>query len=345
MVELALRYVVDPGLAGEKLWISARDDDHPSLSAAVARLCSEFPFSWGNCYPTDPTGLLPIRTQDPQTGQAWYCVAYDEKRRATGSDPDREYQAAIVGDSFAFGEGVKETDTLGYLMNQRYPKVNYRSYAAPAAGIEDVVETCRKLLLLAPEVRSIIYVYNLNDVLLSRAVAGRQKYIVDFQNFRPSQARTGEGRIAKALGWSRLYALTRRAWVVHRESALTTRNYQDMYLGDANRSEFAATMDALKVVNDMAFDRGVSFAVVVHPLLHKDLLGRYPFEAVHGAIMLACRERGVPCLDGYEAFRDFFSLRSFAVNPLDYHPNGLSNRNLVDYIRESGFLDDTARVR
>jgi hypothetical protein len=345
LVELGLRFAVDPGLDGEKLWIGDMGQNrHPQLSAAVARQCREFPFSWGNCYPTDPTGLLPITAKDPQTGRTWHCVAYDEKRRAAGYDPGREHQAAIVGDSFAFGEGVKETDTLGYLMNQEYPTVNFRSYAGSGADIEQVSDTSTRILLLAPAVRSIVYIYNLNDVMLSPEIRGRQKYIVDFQNVRQSLDGRDQGPAAKALAWSRFYALARKAWVVRRESALTTRNYEDMYFSGANRSEFVASMDMLKEINEMARDRGVSFAVVVHPLLYRDLLGRYPFEDVHGAIVRACRERGVPCLDGYEAFRGFPSMKPFAVNPLDYHPNGRSNRILVDYIRRQGFLDDAGRV-
>jgi hypothetical protein len=345
LVELGLRYAFDPGLDGEKVWVGDHPNArNPSLDAAVAQSCREFPSWWGNCYPTDPTGLLPITTRDPLTGRTWHCVAYDLKSRATGYDPDREYQAAIVGDSFAFGEGVKETDTLGYLLNRKYPRVNFRTYADSGMNIGQVEETCSRILLLAPAVRSIVYVYNLNDVLLSREVGDLQKVIVDFQNLFLHRAKAGQGPIAAALERSKLYVLLRKAWVVRRESALATGNYQDMYLSEANRSEFFATMDVLKGINETARARGVSFAVVVHPLLNKDLFGRYPFEGVHAAIMAACRERGVPCLDGYEAFRDFSSFGSLVVNPLDYHPNGRSNRILADYIRGSGFLDDSGRV-
>ena len=339
--EYALRRTAHEGLYWQKVEVNNDNrtwEGYRPLAQAVTSVCKDFEFSSGHCYPSDATGRLPLKVLNPYDGYYWYCVPYNEKQRRQGYNPDRKRQIALVGDSFVFGEGVKETDTLGHLLNETYPESNFQNWGVRGASIDTVVKQCKKIIISAPAVDEVIYFYNLNDVRMSKMVNSQQKHIIDFQNIRWFKDEERCGTIVKMISKSALFSLVRKAWVLQRESFLTIQNYKDMYLSERNRQEFLTTMDDIRSIKDMLAARGISFRIIIYPLLYKDLLGRYPFERIHAVITSACHERGVLCLDGYVPFKRYYSLKRFAVNPLDYHPNGLSNREIVYYVHEKGFI-------
>ncbi len=85
-------------------------------------------------------------------------------------------------------------------------------------------------------------------------------------------------------------------------------------------------------MNKFARLQGIKFYVVIYPLFYKDRLGRYPFNDIHRRLMDACAEQGITCFDAYQPFKKYYSLKRFIVHPVDYHPNGLANRVIVDYL-------------
>lgn len=334
--EYTLQKTVIEGLSGHKIWVGEQGNskNYPLLTPVLAAACKDFEFTSGNCYPSDPTGRFPLKVMNPYDGNYWYCVSYNKKQRHQGYNPGRKRQIALVGDSFVFGEGSKETDTLGYLLNEKYPQINFQNWGKGGANIDEVVKQGKNVIESLPAVDEVIYFYNLNDVRMSKMMSSRQKHIIDFQNTQWLIDEERSGNLERVLSKSALFSLVRKIWVIKRESYLTVQNYKDMYLSETNRQEFLSTMDDIQSIKDMLAARGISFRMIIYPLLYKDLLGRYSFEPVHAAIINACHERGIICLDGYIPFKSYYSLKRLAVHPLDYHPNGLSNRKLVDYIHK-----------
>lgn len=234
---------------------------------------------------------------------------------------------------------MKETDTLGYLFNETYPEINFQNWGKSAKNIDGVAEQCKKIIKSVPAVEEVIYFYNLNDVRMSKIMSIKQKHIIfAFHNINWVNDNKSYGTFERLLFKSALFSSCRKVWIIKRESSLSIKNYKDMYLNESNRQEFLSTMDEIRSMKDMLAAHGISFRVVIYPLLHKDLLGRYPFESIHAAIINACNVRGIECLDGYAPFKKYYSLKKFAVHPLDYHPNVLSNRELVDYIYKENFI-------
>ena len=323
VAEYALRKTAIEGLSGNKIWVGEGPDSkyYKSLAQEVAAECRDFEFTSGNCYPSDASGRLPLKVINPYDGNYWYCVSYNKKQRRQGYNPNRKRQIALVGDSFTFGQGVKETDTLGYLLNETYPEINFQNWGKSAADINTVTEICKDIIKSVPSVEEVIYFYNLNDVLMSEEISSQQKDIIDFQNVRWWRDEQRYGTLEKVLSKSTLFSLVRRIWVVNRESTLTIQNYKDMYLSKSNRKEFLSTIDEIQTIKDTLAARVISFRMIIYPLLHKDLLGRYPFESIHAVIINECNKRGIICLDGYVPFKSYYSLKKFAVHPLDYHPN------------------------
>lgn len=341
VAEYVLRRMNIEGLSGYKLYLRKNVKSEYDMSSKPQMIVEgkEFRFDDGNCYPSDPVGCLPIKSINPHDGNYWYCVTYDDKQRLQGYNPNRQRQIAFVGDSFAFGDGVKETDTLGYLLNEYYPKINFQNWGKKGANIDDVNKKCQEIIETVPLVSEVIYFYNLNDVRMSKMINDQhEKLMVDFQNIRWSRDEKRHGTILKILSRSVLFSLTRRVWVINKENIRTIQNYRDMYLSEQNRQEFLSTMDDIRSMKNMLAARGISFRMVIYPLLYKDMLGQYPFESIHAEIIKACKERGITCLDGYVPFTRYYSLKCFIVHPLDYHPNGLCNRKLVGYIHEKYFI-------
>ncbi|MCE5211260.1 MAG: hypothetical protein LLG40_06880 [Deltaproteobacteria bacterium] len=342
VTEYALRRVVVEGLSGEKIWIvKSMDDDETNyfLSKALVAACKDFTFSVGNCYTSDPTERLPFKIINPDDGKQWYCVPYNVMQRHQGYHPERKRQIVLVGDSFVFGQGVKESDTLGYLLNEKYPEINFQNWGENGANIDTVAQKCKDIIKSEQAIDEVVYFYNLNDVRMSETVNIKLRNIVnDFQNVRWINDEEPYGIIVKPLSKSALFSLIRKTWVIKRESSLTAQTYKDMYLSEYNRQEFLSTMDCIQSIKDMLAARGISFRMIIYPLMYKDLTGSYPFARVHAEIISECNKRGIPCLDGYVPFKNYYSLKKFAVHPLDYHPNGLSNREIVDYIHETNFI-------
>ena len=57
-------------------------------------------------------------------------------------------------------------------------------------------------------------------------------------------------------------------------------------MSEKNRKEFISTMDNIRSMKEMLEAQGISFRVIIHPLLYKDMLGRYPFESIHSTILM-----------------------------------------------------------
>lgn len=343
IAEYVLRSVTIEGLSGHKMYLGEVDSHfNIALKPYAVVEGKVFVYDRGHCYPSDPTGYLPLKVVNPYDGKYWHCVLYDKEQRRQGYNPARKRQIAIVGDSFVFGQGVKESDTLGYILNDTYPQINFQNWGKFNANIIDVAEKCKEIISSVPAVEEVVYFYNLNDVLMSEKVRSRQKSIIDFQNVRWSDDEQRKSPLVNMLSKSALFSLVRKACVIKWESILTTQNYKDMYLSESNRKEFLSTMDNIRSIKDSLAEHGISFRVVIYPLMHKDMLGRYPFAPIHQAVINECQKRNVACLDGYAPFESYYSMKRFAVHPVDYHPNGLSNRLLVNYIHKKNFITEKA---
>lgn len=321
LVDVALRAFLPVQYTGEKTFFEGKDG------------------SWGHCYPYYRGTSLPLRRIDPNSGRDAACVLYDPAARARGFFPERRDLFLVVGDSFAFGEGVPDTETLGYLLGEKVQQFNFITYGLPGADVSFVANAMKTAFETHPDIRNVLYFYNLNDVLMSKKIAGEQKFIVDFQNVRWFNTDAPSSAFRRILEKSAALRLLERAVVLRRESALTVRNYRDMYDAGKNGQKLAETFETLASMNKFAAGRGAALTVVIYPLLYRELSGEYPFRDIHRTIEAFCVKYGVTCVDGLGAFDAVGDIRSLIVHPLDYHPNATANRLMVDYLVGLEFSD------
>jgi len=290
-----------------------------------------------NCYSTNPRKYFPLTATEERSGRKVYCVAYNMAKRREGFFPARKEQTALVGDSFTFGEGVKDEDTLAYLLDARFPSINFRNFGAPGADIPDVRQAVSGILTNEKQIRNIIYFYNLNDIIRCKELEDKQRSIIDFENVRWGMIRNNS--LTSILSQSALFRLSQKAFVLRRQTRLTIKNYQDMYFGGVNSKELEASLQMLAEMNTLAEENGVRFFVVIYPLLYKDGRGAYPFTGIHRLLAGFCGDHGIRCVDGAHAFDGFPDMRKFIVHAVDYHPNESANRRMIDYLMRTHEFD------
>jgi len=286
------------------------------------------------CYTSDPHNYYPYTLWDEELQQYVYCLTYDYKIKREGAFPDRPKSVALIGDSFVEGQGLREEDTLAYFMSQKYREYNFRNYGQGGAYIDQIMVRHEQIIEAYPKVKTIIYFYNLNDLMKSRKVHQRHKYIVDFENIFWRSAGEDRSQLPDYIKDSTLYHLWRKARILTHESKMTVRHYHECYFGEDNQEARNRSMDILLDMQRLAQEHDIKFYLVIYPLLYKDMWGRYPFVAIHQYIMDFCRMHGVACIDAYPAFEEYYSLKKFTVHEIDYHPSGLSNRTVVDYLAQ-----------
>lgn len=320
----------------------------------------------GNCYSTPPDAPVLYNLGERidrsiiESALTWpeisaltatpYCLLYHREERWRGLDPSRKRTVSFLGDSFTFGEGVGFPDTLAARFAKRFPGVNVRNLGSLGANIEAVF-----VHQLTPELHresppdAMVYFYNMNDVLLGEDRKKQERLVYDFQNVRIDWVTFDEQNQIYSyyppgwatLSWSALYRAAVKAFVLRTESRLTQEEYLRNYDPEVNAAGLLATEELFGAMAYRSKERQVPLAVVIYPLLHKDLFGDYPFRACHDRVLEMCRDAGIElCLDGLHAFDDSRSLSAFRVHPVDYHPNGKANERLIDWISTQGELLD-----
>jgi len=258
--------------------------------------------------------------------RAPHCILQSLSDRMAGPYPDRKVQAAVIGDSFAYGEGIPPEETVSHLLSQKLPEVNFRNLGAAGANLEANRARLQDTLKI-PAVSSIIYLYNLNDVFLTNDPPPDMVMYPELTPLYP--------------GWKerfRLVGIVRRLWLEQRRSALVTRAYLHRYTAPAAKARLDRAFNVLALMEQETRESGRPFLVVIYPLLHKTIWGGYAFEPAHRKVMAFCRDRHIRCVDGYDAFRADRSMAAYRIHRADSHPNGRANARLVDHLISTGSI-------
>jgi len=314
----------------------------------------------GHCYSSDPQNAFPLDLESARDRQtlarvvrhyrptsssyeeprlldieylrraAPHCVLYDAERRRAGFFPRRRRQVAIVGDSFTFGEGVANEQTLGYLLGRAFPEINFRNLGVPGINAPLVQDRVRDHLGAWPAVPTVIYFYNLNDALVPDGVDHNSYCVIgDFLCEALSDPDQGSSRL---LELSSILSLLQRQRRLQERTQRVLWGFQEAYFGKRNKPYLRDTLAVLSSMHRELKSHGGRLHVVIYPVLFRAAEGEYPFLRIHGLLMEACKRRGLSCLDGYRAFAGPATWSTYRVHPADSHPNGRANWRLVQYL-------------
>ncbi len=319
----------------------------------------------GKCYPSDPREYFPFDLSSEEgfaalgpliadvtdvpgavslaeridylRQRAPHCNNIELRRLNGGPHPDRGRRMLIVGDSFAFGEGLRIEDTLGYVMGEREADYNFPNMAWPGSSTETVLDVARSPL----GSEAVLYFYNINDVALSEPLLHRRDRLHDEIREAKAAARGwADAEVSTVCRYSRVCRLLRfREWEMQRSGA-AIEYYRDIYLDDENRAPRRRTFDQLGSLAAALAEDDVRLVVAMFPLFYKAPFTDYPLRDVHELVGRELRGRGVEFIDLLPAFDRHIWWQKFMVHPLDRHPSAEAIEIAGGYV-----LDELLTIR
>ncbi len=313
----------------------------------------------GKCYPSDPHDYLPhdLRTQPDGAGLApiiadvsdvpdtWevgrkvgflrekapFCNNIELARLNQGSHDQRQRRALIIGDSFAFGEGLRLEDTLGFELAERYGDFNFPNMAWPGSSIETLFEVTK----VPRDVEAVLYFYNINDVSRTIELIHRRDHLHDRirEAMMAGEDAVGTGASPYCTYSKLCWMLQLRRWEEQRSQA-TIEYYRELYFGEENREPRERTFDRIAEMKAALAERSIRFVVVMFPLYYKAPFGEYPFRGIHELVAAELARREVEFVDLLPAFEDYSSWYRFTVHPLDRHPSAEAIEVTADYLAQ-----------
>ncbi len=314
----------------------------------------------GKCYPSDPAGYFPY---DLRREEDWrklaptvtavsglpggrplaeqlahlraavpHCTNIELVPLNKGPAPQRQREVAVIGDSFAFGEGLRLEDTIGFRLAEVFAHYNFPNLAWPGVAVDTLfeVETMDPL----PEV--VLYFYNINDVLRSESFDER--------------IRAAERRLAERSGigwrrceWSRTCRLLANRWRQAEKSRATIEYYRELYFAAGNEVHRQRSFAAIAALEKKLEGGGSRLVVAMFPLFYKPLFGDYPFTEIHRLVAAEVKRLGIEMIDLLPAYRRYLSWNGLIAHPLDRHPSAEAIDVAARYLGETLRLPGSKR--
>jgi len=306
-----------------------------------------------DCYPSNPRhyflrtvpddwpGAMLLETEHytaidmKRLSRTPYCVDFSnnaEGYRGPLQAPARApntFRVLAVGDSFTYGEGVKDADTmpaqLQRVLQERHPElaVEVVNLGEPGVNTEKEIITLRARMGLDPDVVLLDYV--LNDAFRVAAIDVKKHAADDLVMFRPGRIEKPKGLKRWLRKYSRLYALIAARLDQRRIHHGTKAWYSEAFDRSKNAEGMAKTERMIATFVGEARSHGAVVLTVVYPILYQ-LGDDYPFAPAQRELEAMLDRVGVPWLDlGKTAFARR-SAADLVVHAVDHHPNEIGQR-------------------
>ena len=303
----------------------------------------------GHCYSSDPRDYFPIDLRQAEhynkikkvfdarpalfpleklRQYTPHCVLYDHWLRFEGTQPSAERTILAIGDSFTFGEGLRDEDTLTALLGAKRKDLNLINLGKSGFFIDRINSNLRTYLERHPSPAAILYFYNVNDLQMTDAVYKRYRNAGDLQSIRWARLK----QLPKLFTESQLVTLAYTAFSIRQQTSRTVENYHDMYFSDENAGPRRKSLIELEKIAAQARGANAELFVLLYPLIYKDFWGHYPFNDVHQFMLEESAKQKISAIDLLPAFENFSSMDELRVHPADFHPNEQANRQVISYL-------------
>jgi hypothetical protein len=240
------------------------------------------------------------------------------EREFPATKPPGIYRIAAVGDSFTYGNGVRQQDRYSDLLQRMLPEhLEVLNFGAGGANTPEH-RTLVARLLAGNQPDFILLQWYVNDVE-DDDTTGRPAF-TPLMPFRPLADRLGPS--------SALYTVANAKWAETQVALGMTHSYAehlDRRLRDPNSANSQADRHLLLDLIAQCNKFGVPIGIVLFPDLAGDLGENYPFAYLHERILDICRDQELTCLDLRKDFSLVKDRRLLWANRLDHHPGALPN--------------------
>lgn len=247
-----------------------------------------------------------------------------------------------LGDSFAFGTGVREEDTFLRRLEQSLNGSGGARYQVLNTGTpgyntrDEILSLEQRWLGLDPDL--VLIAFYLNDAYSDSAFLNRGQELGIYLN-QPG----GLARYSYFLDYLQHMMRARKA---RKEVEEYYRQHYfrraDEFLGgpEASRVDWSISRTALARAVELSRTQGFRLALVIFPEFY-GLDGDYPFEAIHRLVSATCDSLQIPVLDLLEIYRGR-APADLWVHPQDHHPNEAAHdmaAGAIDsFLRREGLL-------
>lgn len=240
------------------------------------------------------------------------------EREFAALKPSGAFRIAVVGDSFTYGNGVRQEDRYSDLLQARLPAhFEVLNFGAPGAN--------------TPEHRSLVG-HLLSDIHPDFVLL--QWYVNDMEDDdssgRPSFRPLAPSRVLH--NWlndaSALYTVANMKWAETQVLLGWTTSYTEYLhhrLGDPNSKDAQIDTGLLRELITMCERAHVPIGIVLFPDTAGDLGDKYPFAYLHERVLGMCAEHNLACLDLRKDFALVKDRQLLWANRLDHHPGRLAN--------------------
>ncbi|MFQ5455071.1 MAG: SGNH/GDSL hydrolase family protein [Nitrospirota bacterium] len=259
----------------------------------------------------------------------------------------------FLGDSFTFGEGVKDNDIfskrLVELLNEKYKtrrNLHFEGYNFGVGGYntEQSLFLLKNLVLKAdPDI--VILGYTLNDAEPKLFYIDRETQSIKRM---PREKNINEGLAYSKPPETLLYKLrsVRLIWQFLKNNKLKreTIDYYNSLYNEGN-PDWNITKESLKKIINICDDNRIDCYIVCFPLLY-ELNDNYPFRHIHKLIKDIVTSVGSDHVDFIDLFPYFKGQKDTElwVHPTDQHPNEIAHKivagAIFNYINRERVLPD-----
>lgn len=209
-----------------------------------------------------------------------------------------------IGDSFTFGEGVKEVDTFPRLIQQE-TGIETVNIAMQGLNTEYERLVLKKNINLYPDL--IILGYVLNDTMPHE------------ETIRIIDDTEGVFNVPWPLSLSRLGSFTYTRILSFLKTKKTLESYRYWF-----KKGWPESQKELLAIKQLCGHQGSRLLVVLFPILHKTE-EHYPFSELHEEVLRFASKNDILVIDLLEVYQEYRT-SDLWVHNLDHHPNALAHK-------------------
>ena len=250
------------------------------------------------------------------------------ERDFTAAKAPGTYRIAVIGDSFTYGNGIRQEDRYSDLMQAQLPAhfevLNFGKPGANTPEHRHQVET----LLPAIHPDFVLLQWYVNDTEDDDST-GRPAFH-PLLPFRGLHAWLSEH--------SAFYTVANMKWAEAQIRAGMTVSYPDYLkrrLGDPNSRDSQLDRRLLNELIEMCKRAGVPIGIVLFPDAAASLGDDYAFAYLHQRVLDVCTAQNITCLDLRKDFSLVKERRLLWANQLDHHPSARANAIAAEKILET----------